>query len=125
MKFVHVPENESTAFKAGDFSGNFGGMGTQDLNIPPSVLVFCAVEIQRRFFTLFLYDNEGGVTTWIRKFDHIRIEDGGPNQVKEIHVTGNPVVVIHDNMLKVFYAQYFEGSEPEQLFRWNTGFRLE
>lgn len=121
MRFEYNSAFVNVAFKASEFSGNFGGVGPA---APPGVLAFCSVAVQERFFEVFLYDDEGRTTERDYPFSSIPIQDGGPDGITRIDVTGSPVVVIHDGIVKVFYANYFDGPKPEQLWRLNTGWKL-
>lgn len=121
MRFVFHPEYVSIAFKSEGFTASLGGVGPAP---PPGVLAFCAAAIQERYFSLFLYDEQGNVTTKRYPFAEIPITDGGPDGMTRIDVTGSPVVVVHDGVVKCFYANY-RGTQPAYLMRFNTGWRLE
>ncbi len=122
MRFVFHPEFVGVAFKEDGFSAALGGVGPAP---PPGVLAFVSVGIQERFFIVYLYDDEGRTYTRRYPFATIPIQDGGPDAITKIDVTGSPVVVLHDGIVKAFYCNFFEGSKPEQLFRLNTGWKLE
>jgi len=121
MRFEYHPEFVGVAFKADGFSGNLGAMGAA---LPGSALAACSVDVQGRYFSLWLYDDAGRTYTQRLDFANIPIEDAGPDNIRRIDVTGSPSVVCHDNVIKVMYAQYFDGPKAEQLFRLNSGFKL-
>lgn len=125
MRFVHSPEFVSVAFKADGFSGNLGALGGA---LPNGVLVACSVDVQARHWDFWLYDDEGRTYALRLNFASIPIEDGGPDAIRHIDVTGSPSVVAHTTggmtVIKVMYAQYFEGAKAEQLYRLNTGWAL-
>jgi hypothetical protein len=122
VRFVYHPEYVGVAYKEGGFSANMGGVGP---GLPPAVLAFVSVGVQERYFVVWLYDDEGRTYTHRYDFADIPMQDGGPSHITRIDVTGNPIVVLHDQMVKVFFAMYRDGPEAEQLFRFNTGYRLE
>lgn len=122
MRFVMHEEYIGVAYKEGGFTGALGGVGPAT---PPGVLAFASVGYQERYFVLWLYDDEGRTYTRTYPFESIPLENGGPHGIHRIDVTGSLVVVLHDGVVKVFYANYFEGSDPEELWRFNTGWALE
>ncbi len=121
MRFVLHEEFIGVAYKASGFTANLGGVGPP---VPNGVLAFCAAAVQERYFRLFLYDDAGQVTERTYPFVSIPITDGGPDGLTKIDVTGSPVVVCHDNVVKVFFSNY-RGTQPAYLMRFNTGYRLE
>ena len=121
MRFEYNEQYVGVAFKADGFSGNLGALGAA---LPGGALAACSFDAQGRFFSLWLYDDAGRTYTRRYPFAAVPIEDGGPDHITRIDVTGSPSVVCHDSVIKVMYANYFDGPKPEQLFRLNTGWRL-
>lgn len=115
MQFVYHGEYLGVAKKADGFFGNMGGVGPP---CPPSVLAFCSMGAQEREFRLFLYDDMGRETKTTIPFSTVPIQDGS---VERINITGSPVVVLHDNIVKIFYVDFFQRA----LYRLNSGYRLE
>jgi hypothetical protein len=115
MPFVYHGDFLGAAKKADGFFGSMGGVGPA---CPPSVLAFCSMGAQEREFRVYLYDQEGRETKAIIPFSSVPIQDGS---VERINVTGSPVVVLHDQVVKVFYTDFF----ARALYRLNTGWRLE
>lgn len=114
MRFEYHPEIVGTARKADGFSGDMGGLGPA---CPPSVLAFCSMGAQEREFRIYLYDDAGRTYEGTYPFGAIPIQDGS---VGSINVTGSPVVVLHDSVVKVFYVDFY----AKALYRLNTGWRL-
>lgn len=114
MRFEYNAQYVGVAKKAEGFSGDMGGVGPA---CPPSVLAFCSMGAQEREFRIYLYDDFGRERQATLPFEDVPIQDGS---VGSINVTGSPVVVLHDNVVKVFYVDFYAKS----LYRLNTGFRL-
>lgn len=114
MRFEYHGDYLGVVKKADGFFGNMGGVGPA---CPPSVLAFCSMGAQEREFRLFLYDDEGRETKTTIPFESVPIQDGS---VPAINVTGSPVVVLHDSVVKVFYVDFY----AKALYRFNTGYRL-
>lgn len=114
MRFEYNGQYLGVAKKADGFFGNMGGVGPA---CPPSVLAFCSMGAQEREFRLFLYDDEGRETKTTIPFASVPIQDGS---VERINITGSPVVVLHDSIVKVFYVDFF----VRALYRLNTGYKL-
>lgn len=115
MPFVYHKEFVGIAKKADGFYGSLGGVGPA---CPGGVLAFASMGAQEREFRLFLYDEAGRETRATLPFASVPVEDGS---VERINVTGSPVVVLHDNVVKLFYVDFFQRA----LYRLNTGYRLE
>lgn len=113
-RFEYNSQYVGTAKKADGFSGDMGGVGPA---CPPGVLAFCSMGAQEREFRLFLYDDFGRETKTTIPFASVPIQD---ESVASINVTGSPVVVLHDDVVKVFYVDFF----ARALYRLNTGYRL-
>lgn len=121
MRFEYNAAFVGVSYKAGGFSGNLGAMGAA---FPGSALAACSFDAQGRYFALWLYDDQGQTYERRYPFETIPIEYGGPDRIARIDATGSPSVVCHDRVVKVMFAMYRDGPEPEQLFRFNTGYRL-
>lgn len=121
MRWAFDSTGVGVAFKADNASGNLGGLGEP---LPPGCLATLSTRTREREFVLWAYTAEGEVMHTYG-FDDIRIEDPGPHLLTgRIDPTGSPTLTYHDGFLKAFYAQYGKGEIAEQLFRFNTGFRL-
>jgi hypothetical protein len=121
VRWEYDASRVGTAYKAGNASGNLGGVGEP---LPPGCLATLSTRTREREFVLWAYSPAGEVTRTYR-FDAIPIEDAGPNlQTGRIDPTGSPTLTYHDGYLKAFYAQYGAAQVPEQLFRLNLGYRL-
>ena len=125
MRFVFSPEHVGAAWKAANFSGDFGGLGPP---LPPGCLAFVSQGAQERRFEFWAYGDDGREYRQTYQFDRgspgvlwVPIQDGGPNGVQSINVTGKPVLVCHDHILKAFYADFKDRS----LWRFNTGWRVQ
>jgi len=121
MRWEYDGSRVGVAYKAPEASGNLGGVGEP---LPPGCLAVLSIRTREREFVLWGYSPEGEVMQTYR-LDFIPIEDAGPNLVTgRIDPVGSPTLTYHDGYLKAFYAQWGAARASEQLFRFNTGYRL-